>query len=119
MSECDSKVIALTSETEDHTCPAVGYQKVSVCVPVTVTPFAHAGATVTKCCGDPVVVAGETPCSGKKNGVCSFTISQTICVEVPVNFGATAAVGDTFVDCLGASADDICINCKNEQEVEI
>lgn len=42
----------------------------------------------TKCCGDPVVVSGDKPCAGKKNGVCTFTISQTICVEVPVEFGA-------------------------------
>ena len=26
-----------------QTCPAVGYQSASVCVPVTVTPFAQAG----------------------------------------------------------------------------
>lgn len=106
----------LTPPHVDETCPAVGFQKVSVCVPVTVTPFAHAGNTVTTCCGSPVVVSGDTPCKGKKNGVCSFTISQTICVEVPVNFGAKAVVGDTFVDCLGASANDLCTNCKGHEE---
>lgn len=117
MAEYDIKV-ALNSETED-TCPAIGYQKASVCVPVTVTPFAHTGKTVTKCCGDPVVVSGDKPCSGKKNGVCTFTISQTICVEVPVNFGAVAAVGDTFVDCLGASAEDICTGCNADEEEDV
>lgn len=86
--------------------------KASVCVPVIVSPFAHTGPTVTKCCGDPIIVSGEKPCPGKKNGACAFTISQTICVEVPVNFGATATVGDTYVDCLNASTDDICTNCK-------
>ena len=40
---------------EPQTCPAVGYQSASICVPVTVTPFAQAGLTATKCCGDPVV----------------------------------------------------------------
>lgn len=74
--------------------------------------IAHTGPTVTKCCGDPIIVSGEKPCPGKKNGACAFTISQTICVEVPVNFGATATVGDTYVDCLNASTDDICTNCK-------
>lgn len=117
MSEYDSTI--LTTETEpEETCPAVGYQRVSVCVPVSVSPFARTGKTVTKCCGEPVVVAGETPCFGKKNGVCSFTISQTICVEVPVNFGATATVGDTYVDCLGVSTDDICTGCKAEEGEE-
>lgn len=84
-------------------------------MPVMVTPFAHAGKTKTRCCGEPKVEAGEKPCPGKKNGVCTFTISQMICVEVPVNFGADAVVGDTFVDCMGASADDICTNCREEE----
>ncbi|MGN1201948.1 MAG: hypothetical protein ACI4RF_01525 [Eubacterium sp.] len=118
MSECTNCSQTLyTAEinTEDKTCPTTGFQKASVCVPVVVTPFAHAGKTVTKCCGDPVVVSGDKPCPGRKNGTCTFTISQTICVEVPVDFGATAQVGDTFVDCLGSSADDICKNCDDEE----
>ena len=106
---------AAVLNTIDGTCPATGFQKISVCVPVVVTPFAHTGPTVTKCCGDPVVKAGDTPCPGKKNGVCAFTISQTICVEVPVNFGATATVGDTYVDCIASSAEDICNRCEKEE----
>lgn len=116
MSECSACVNAATeTNPTDGSCPAVGFQKASVCVPVLVTPFAHTGKTVTKCCGEPVVTPGEAPCPGRKNGVCAFTISQTICVEVPVNFGAEAAVGDTFVECIDASADDICRNCHEEE----
>lgn len=99
---------------EDQTCPAVGYQSASICVPVTVTPFANAGATVTKCCGDPVVTPGRETCGGLKNGTCSFTISQEICVAVPVAFGATASVGETYVACNGVSASDICTDCSLE-----
>lgn len=114
--KCNSASSAAAfDEPEDMTCPAVGFQKIGVCVPVTVTPFAHAGKTKTKCCGDPIVVPGDVSCPGKKNGVCTFTISQTICVEVPVDFGAKAMVGDTFVDCIDASALDICKNCKGEE----
>ena len=47
-----------TTNLAPETCPAVGYQSVSVCVPVTVTPFAQTGITRTKCCGDPVVKSG-------------------------------------------------------------
>lgn len=114
MAECTNCANALNTpiDTEDGSCPVTGYQKASVCVPVIVSPFAHTGPTVTKCCGDPIIVSGEKPCPGKKNGACAFTISQMICVEVPVNFGATATVGDTYVDCLNASTDDICTNCK-------
>lgn len=117
MSECINCNRGALADTDEGTCPAVGFQRVGVCVPVTVSPFAHTGTTKTTCCGDPKVVSGEKPCAGKKNGVCTFTISQTICVEVPVRFGATAVVGDTFVDCLGASAEDICANCRSEEAV--
>lgn len=102
----------LTQDLVDNqTCPAIGYQSASICVPVTVTPFAKTGATFTKCCGNPVVASGRNTCTGVKNGACAFTISQDICVAVPVEFGAIATVGDTFVDCNGAAADDICTDC--------
>jgi len=105
---------AAVADPTPQTCPAAGFQSVSVCVPVTVTPFATPGATVTTCCGDPIVNPGITPCAGVKNGVCSFTVTQNLCVKVPVVFGAAAEVGDTFVDCKGASADDICKNCGGD-----
>ncbi|MEG0614415.1 MAG: hypothetical protein RR540_01565 [Oscillospiraceae bacterium] len=97
---------------ENQTCPSVGFQSASICVPVTVTPFAKTGATYTKCCGNSVVTPGKNTCDGVKNGTCTFTISQDICVAVPVEFGAEATVGDTFVSCNGATAEDICSECK-------
>jgi hypothetical protein len=98
---------------EEQTAPAVGYQSASICVPVTVTPYANAEPTVTKCCGDPLVTPGKNTCAGTKNGTCLFTISQDICISVPVSFGAVATVGDTYVTCNGASADDICTDCTD------
>lgn len=68
---------------EEQTCPTVAYQMSSVCVPVTVTPFARTGSTFTKCCGNATVTPGMAVCSGVKNGSCVFTISQNICVQVP------------------------------------
>lgn len=61
---------------ENQTCPTVAYQLSSVCVPVTVTPFARTGVTVTKCCKKPTVTAGRYICDGIKNGQCVFTVSQ-------------------------------------------
>ena len=104
---------------EDQTCPAVGYQSASICVPVTVNPFAKTGATFTKCCGAPVVIPGKVTCEGERNGSCVFTISQDICVAVPVEFGATATVGDAFVSCNDASAEDICTECGKPQPTEM
>ena len=118
MSEYNNEVRALDSVTADEgTCPAVGYQKVDVCVPVTVEPYANVTGTVTTCCGDATVVEGSAPpCSGSKKGVCEFKMIQTLCVAVNVEFGATATVGDPYVDCIEASAEDICINCESEED---
>lgn len=112
---CGGNAAAPITEPTDVTCPAVGFQKLSVCVPVTVTPFANPGRTKTKCCGEPKVTPNAITCSGTKNGVCSFTISQTLCIEVPVVFGAKSDVGDTFVDCLGASSENICFRCDESE----
>ena len=40
-----------------------------------------------------------------------FTITQDICVAVPVEFGAVATVGDTYVSCNEVSDNDICTGC--------
>ena len=93
-----------TTINETPTCPAVGYQSASICVPVTVTPFAQTGTTTTKCCGSPVVTSGRKVCNGVRNGSCVFTISQDICVAVPVEFGS-------YTSCNGASDQDICTGC--------
>ena len=94
-----------------ETCPAVGYQKANVCVPVTITPFAHPGDTKTFCCGEPVVTPGKTTCEGVIGGKCSFIITQTICVAVPVEFGATSQVGDAAIKAGETSSKNICYKC--------
>lgn len=106
----------LSAENKSQTCPATEFQKVSVCVPVTIKPFAKAGVTETICCGNPVVKSGENKCNGSKNGTCTFTITQDICVKVPVEFGATSDVGDTFVVCKEASGSNICKGCGHKSD---
>ena len=86
-------------------CPAVGYQALAVCIPVEVIPFVKTGPVKTICCGEPKIKRGDKDCHGKKNGTCSFTINQKLCVEVPVLIGAKTHVGDTYVDCLCASSE--------------
>ena len=93
----------------DGSCPVVGYQRSTVCVPVTVTPFAHVGTPVTNCCGEPVVTAGDV--CPRNGGVCRFTISQEICVAVPVEFGARAVAGTPSVQCGEVSNRNICADC--------
>lgn len=91
-------------------CQATAYQRSTVCVPVTITPFANNGETVTFCCGDPTITP-VPDCEGVENGSCVFTITQNICVSVPVEFGAYTNVGDPFVQCGQVSSENICIDC--------
>ena len=49
----------MTTNMTEQTCPTVAYQMSSVCVPVTVTPYAKTGVTQTKCCGKAVVSPGK------------------------------------------------------------
>ncbi len=103
------KICGPTCEKQGRGCPVVGYQRSTVCVPVTVTPFAHVGTAITSCCGEPVVTAGDV-CPGD-GGVCCFTIKQQICVAVPVEFGARAVAGTPSVQCGEASNTNICRDC--------
>ena len=80
-------------------CPAVGYQDVNVCIPVTIKPFGEAGNVKTQCLGNPVISSKCDTCSGNPGGVCKFTISQKLRVEVPVIFDAKAEVGEAVIDC--------------------
>ena len=75
-------------------CKSTAYQKVDVCAPVTVTPYAELHQPTVKCNGKTRVCSGPVPCLGKKNGSCSFTIRQQIDVEVAVDFGASVSIGD-------------------------
>ena len=87
-------------------CETTTHQYVDVCVPITVFPFASAGTVTTECCG-PTTVSTTVPCEGARIP-CTFFVSQTICVEVPVIFGATAVPGETFVEC-GEAAVGECV----------
>ena len=103
------KICGPICERQSRGCPVVGYQRSTVCVPVTVTPFAHVGTPITNCCGDPVVMAGDV--CPRNGGVCRFTISQQVCVAVPVEFGARAVAGTPSVQCGEASNKNICTDC--------
>ena len=60
---------------------------------------------------------GRDVCGGVRNGSCFFTITQDICVAVPVEFGAIATVGESYVNCNDAAAQDICTDCGMIQPV--
>lgn len=80
-------------------CPAVGYQDVDVCIPITIKAFGEVGNAKTQCLGESVISSGSDICLGKPGEVCKFTISQRLRVEVPVIFGARAEAGEALIDC--------------------
>lgn len=83
-------------------CGSVVTQRMTVCVPVTVTPWARTGMVSATCCGEPEVEEGAVACAGDEDASCSFTISQPICVDIPVSFGASAVTGAARTLCEGA-----------------
>lgn len=98
-------------------CMKTGYQTASVCVPVTVTPFARVKDPITSCRGGLKIRPGICACPGVVNGSCSFTMSQEICVAVPVEFGANTQVGDQKVAC-GVASSETCCACRASEETD-
>lgn len=92
-------------------CTRTASQFINVCVPVTITPIARTGRATTICCGDAAI---GTECDGVQGDTCFFTISQLICVEVPVHFRARASSDPAYVDCETASIGE-CI-CPDDTE---
>ena len=84
---------------EREICPTVGFQDVTVGVPVEIKPFAQVGKVHTQCLGKPSIGKGKDECEGKSDEICRFTVSQKIRVEVPVMFGAKTEVGKAKVSC--------------------
>lgn len=82
---------------ENVPCESVFYQKETVCVPVKVTPYAKSGMAKATCCGSPIVKSG-VQCSGNQTS-CTFTVTQNLCIEVPISFGAEIETGTASVQC--------------------
>jgi len=77
------------------TCPTIGSQSATVCLPVSISPYAVTGPACVKCRGSAVINHTCMDCKGIVNGKCDFVISQKIQIDLPVEFGATVKVGDT------------------------
>lgn len=96
----------------DGGCESVFYQKETVCVPVKVTPFAQAGTAKAVCCGAPTVNM-DGQCPGKRT-YCFFTVTQNLCIEIPISFGADIETGAALVQC-GDVSEEGC-SCSEQPE---
>lgn len=90
---------ALCAEKQQPiTCTSVTSQYADVSVPLKLSPYANVGALVTECCGEPVLAL--RPCqSGNCSCGCEITITQTICIRIPIEYGTAADVGGTTAIC--------------------
>jgi hypothetical protein len=95
-------------------CGSVVYQQETVCVPVTVTPYAKTGTAMATCCGAPQISDGTT-CTGSATS-CSFSVSQSLCVAIPISFGAAVHTGTVSMQC-GTATESGC-NCSGESTTD-
>ena len=98
----------LEDKKPEEACKNTFYQKEKVSVPIKVTPFAVPGEAKVTCCGRPEVVSGNE-CE-EEQGHCSFVVTQALCIEIPISFGAKVETGCTVIEC-GMAGTDKC-DCK-------
>lgn len=85
------------SLSTDEISHKISYQTAMVSVPVTVTPFAAAGTITTHGLTQAKFTPGITKLEGISSNSNSFTVTQNICIAIPIQFGANAQVGDPCV----------------------
>ena len=96
----------LPYQSEDS-CPVNGCNKVSTqCVDVTATvllsPTAVMGTPTVTCQGNPTVT-----CTTNADGtMCTVTLTQKVCVSIPVRYGTTVSTCDPTISC-----EDKCPSC--------
>ena len=100
----------ITGQQELESCSAITYQSATVCVPVTVDPKVNTGEVAVYCCDEPIITPFPCTlrCNPKKNGSCYYTITQNICIEIPVVFSADAFLGKPCIDCGEVTGQTVC-----------
>lgn len=78
-------------------CPVTVNHETTACVPVSVNTFAEPGDITVECGGTPVIHSGGDSCCGTPCSNYEFTVSQTMCINIPIAFGVDVAIGETYV----------------------
>ena len=84
----DSSSAALRTDVlqAEDDCPTVVHENVCVQGLVTILPSVTSGESRSHCLGGPIIGV----CPGRLEQSCTFTVSQNICVQIPLVFSATA-----------------------------
>jgi hypothetical protein len=75
-----------TLQDEEGACQRFVHETVCVQGTVMITPSLVSGTSTSYCIGNPIIGI----CEGELKRRCVFTVSQNICVEIPLTFSATA-----------------------------
>lgn len=78
-------------------CSKSGTQCVEISKPVVLSPTAVVGTITTACQGNPVV-----ECENNADGTaCTVTLTQRVCVTIPVTFGVAMDESSPGIQCAG------------------
>lgn len=81
-------------------CARTAVQCVDVTAPVVLAPATTIGTPVVTCQGEPTV-----HCTSDTSGTsCFVTLTQEICVSIPVCYGVTLTSGEATIACAGNSS---------------
>ena len=96
------------SRKAHNSCNKVITQCVDVTAPMVLTPTASVG-TVTVCCqGAPCVNCNTDPCGSSA----TITLTQQICVTVPVRYGVSMNSGEPSISCAVGKCPSAPCGCK-------
>ena len=84
-------------------CNKTGTQCVDIAAPFTLTPTAAVGAVTITCQGSPNITCVSDACGSS----CTVTMTQQICVSVPIRYGVSLTSGEPTITC----ADNNCVGC--------
>ena len=92
-------------QSEETSCPISGCNKVStqcvdVSAPVVLAPTASLGSPTVTCQGSPSVTCVTS--SDKTH--CTVTLTQQVCVSIPVCYGVSMATGEVTIACADGGA---------------
>lgn len=89
---------------QDKNCVTVASVPMRISAPVTVVPNIRQLPATISCCGEPTLTPIVSPCKGD---ICSFVVTQYLCIEIPIEIGAISKIGKPRSQCFEQSNEDV------------
>ena len=86
-------------------CDKVSTQCVDIALPMTVIPVAGIGTVTTSCQGMPSV----TCVTADDSQSCILTVTQRVCLNIPVRFSAVAESDSPTIACAAGGNGSVCL----------